>query len=106
MGWGFRRSTKIAPDIRINPSKGGVSTSIGGKGFTYNTRGRLTVSVPGTGLRFSKNLNSRKTAPSEFARSGSTASGTAVTEFLCNAGTRTRRFALEEMARSRSFEVQ
>ncbi|WP_080403701.1 DUF4236 domain-containing protein [Burkholderia ubonensis] len=52
MGFGFRKRIKIAPGISLNVSKSGVSTSIGGKGFTYNTRGRTTVSVPGTGLRY------------------------------------------------------
>ncbi|MFM0300251.1 DUF4236 domain-containing protein [Paraburkholderia sediminicola] len=36
MGWGFRKSIKIAPGIRINLSKSGISASLGGKGFTYN----------------------------------------------------------------------
>lgn len=62
MGWSFRRSIKIAPGVRINLSKSGVSTSIGGKGFTYNTRGRLTTSIPGTGIRHTQNLNVRRTA--------------------------------------------
>ena len=56
MGWGFRKSIDVAPRIRINLSKSGVSTSIGVKGFTYNTRGRLTASVPGTGIRLTQNL--------------------------------------------------
>jgi hypothetical protein len=56
MSWGFRKSIRVAPGIRINLSRSGVSTSIGGKGFTYNTRGRVTASIPGTGIRFTKNL--------------------------------------------------
>ncbi|PRX33327.1 uncharacterized protein DUF4236 [Paraburkholderia sp. BL18I3N2] len=59
MGWGFRKSIKVAPGIRINLSKSGISTSIGGKGFTYNTRGRITTSIPGTGIRYSTNLKGR-----------------------------------------------
>jgi len=62
MGWGFRKSIKIAPGIRLNVSKSGVSTSIGGKGFTYNTRGRVTASIPGTGIRYTHNVNARRTA--------------------------------------------
>ncbi|WP_082163571.1 DUF4236 domain-containing protein [Caballeronia mineralivorans] len=38
MGGSFRKSIKIAPGVRINLSKSGVSTAIGSKGFTYNTR--------------------------------------------------------------------
>ncbi|WP_406868121.1 DUF4236 domain-containing protein [Paraburkholderia fungorum] len=60
MGWGFRKSIKIAPGIRINLSKSGISTSIGGKGFTYNTRGRITTSIPGTGIRYTTSLKGGK----------------------------------------------
>lgn len=52
MAWGFRKSIKIAPGVRINLSKSGVSTSVGGKGLTWNSRGRATASLPGTGLRY------------------------------------------------------
>lgn len=62
MGWGFRKSIKVAPGVRINFSKSGVSTSIGGRGFTYNTRGRITASIPGTGIRFTQHLNSQRTS--------------------------------------------
>ncbi|WP_260858829.1 DUF4236 domain-containing protein [Paraburkholderia sp. BCC1885] len=62
MGWSFRRRIKIAPGIRINLSKSGISTSIGGRGFTYNTSGRITTSIPGTGIRYTHNLNARRTA--------------------------------------------
>ncbi|WP_153098774.1 DUF4236 domain-containing protein [Paraburkholderia hayleyella] len=60
MGWSFRKSIKIAPGIRINFSKSGISTSFGGKGFTYNTRGRVTISIPGTGIRYTTGLKGRK----------------------------------------------
>lgn len=60
MGWGFRKSIKIAPGIRINLSKSGISTSFGGKGFTYNTRGRVSASIPGTGIRYTINLRGQK----------------------------------------------
>lgn len=49
----FRKSIKIAPGLRINLSKSGVSTSIGGKGITANLskRGtRITTGIPGTGI--------------------------------------------------------
>jgi hypothetical protein len=61
MGWGFRKSIKIAPGVRVNLSKSGISTSIGGKGLTYNTRGRVTASIPGTGIRFTHNTKARRT---------------------------------------------
>lgn len=56
MGFRFRRSLKIAPGIRLNFSKSGVSTSFGGRGATFNvgSRGtRTTVGLPGTGLSWS-----------------------------------------------------
>lgn len=69
MGWGFRKSFKIAPGMRVNLSKNGLSTSIGGKGATYNTRGRMTFSIPGTGIRHTVNTKRQAgTAPSLSAR--------------------------------------
>ena len=56
MGFRFRRSVKIAPGIRLNFSKSGVSTSLGGRGATVNLskRGtRHTVGLPGTGVSYS-----------------------------------------------------
>jgi len=53
MGFRFRKSIKIAPGIRLNLSKSGVSTSIGVRGLTWNSRGRTTVSIPGSGVSFS-----------------------------------------------------
>jgi len=53
----FRKSFKVAPGVRINLSKSGVSTSVGGRGFTTNLskRGtRVTAGIPGSGLSMSK----------------------------------------------------
>lgn len=60
MGWGFRKSFKIAPGVRINVSRRGVSTSVGVKGFTVNSRGRVTTSIPGTGISHITSLGSGK----------------------------------------------
>jgi hypothetical protein len=67
MGFRFRKSIRIAPGIRINISKSGLSTSIGRKGFTWNSRGTLTVGIPGSGLSYRANLRRRgeATAPLE-----------------------------------------
>lgn len=49
----FRKSIKVAPGVRINLSKSGVSTSLGVKGATVNLskRGtRVTTGIPGTGI--------------------------------------------------------
>lgn len=53
----FRKSFKVAPGVRVNVSKSGMSTSIGRKGLTTNLskKGtRLTAGIPGTGLSASK----------------------------------------------------
>ena len=57
MGWSYRKTASIGP-FRINVSKSGIGYSIGGKGFRtgVNARGRryTSISVPGTGLRYTK----------------------------------------------------
>lgn len=57
MGFNFRKSLKIAPGIRLNITKKGISSvSLGGKGARVNLgkKGtRTTVGMPGTGLSYS-----------------------------------------------------
>lgn len=63
MGFRFRKSFKIMPGVRLNLSKSGLSTSIGGKGVTLNLskRGvRSTAGIPGTGLSYSTLLASNR----------------------------------------------
>jgi hypothetical protein len=60
MGFRFRKTIKLFPGVKLNFSKSGVSTSIGGPGATINiskhgTRG--TVGIPGTGVSYSENLS-------------------------------------------------
>lgn len=60
MGFRFRKSIKLAPGVRLNISKSGVSTSLGRRGATLNigprgTRG--TVGLPGTGISYSEKLS-------------------------------------------------
>lgn len=64
MGLRFKKRIKIAPGVAINLSKSGVSASLGGKGLTYNTRGRVTAGLPGTGVSYSANLNSGRSKTS------------------------------------------
>ncbi|MBY5976149.1 DUF4236 domain-containing protein [Phaeobacter italicus] len=57
MAFRFQKRIKIAPGVRLNVSKSGVSTSLGGRGGTVNlsSKGvRTTVGIPGTGLSWSK----------------------------------------------------
>lgn len=72
MPWRFRRSFKILPGIKINLSKGGVSTSLGGSGHSLNIgkKGvRSTVGLPGTGISFSQQLGNNKTKHQSTTRS-------------------------------------
>lgn len=55
MGFLFRKRIRILPGIRLNLSKSGVSTSVGGNGLTVNIKDgkvRTTASLPGTGLSY------------------------------------------------------
>lgn len=65
MGLRFRKGIRLAPGIRLNLSKSGLSSlSIGGKGLTYNIgkKGtRATGGLPGTGLSYSKYMSYGKT---------------------------------------------
>jgi hypothetical protein len=59
MPFRFRKSLKITKGLKLNVSKSGISTSIGGKGASLNIgkRGiRKTVGIPGTGISHSSNL--------------------------------------------------
>ncbi len=52
----FRRTIKIAPGVRLNIGKTGVSTSVGVRGanVTFGKRGATsTVGIPGSGLSYS-----------------------------------------------------
>lgn len=57
MGFNFRKSFKIAPGVRLNVGKKGISSvSVGGKGarVSVGKKGtRTTVGIPGTGLSYS-----------------------------------------------------
>jgi len=56
LGLRFRRSIKILPGVRLNFSKSGVSTSLGGPGASINLgpKGtRQTIGLPGTGISYS-----------------------------------------------------
>ncbi len=63
MGFRFRKTIKLLPGLKLNVSKGGISTSIGRRGATINIgkKGvRGTIGLPGTGLSYSTMLASRK----------------------------------------------
>jgi hypothetical protein len=55
----FRRTFTIFPGVRINLSKTGVSSSIGGNGATVNigkSGPMVTFGIPGTGLSYRAHL--------------------------------------------------
>lgn len=61
MPFRFRKTIKLGKGLKLNLSKSGVSTSIGGRGATVNLgkRGvRTTVGMPGTGLSYTSSTPS------------------------------------------------
>ena len=65
MGFRFQRRIKLFPGFYLNLSKSGVSASAGVKGFTVNSRGMTTVGIPGTGLSYRHNHNTKNQQPAE-----------------------------------------
>ena len=63
MGLRFRKSVKMGP-FRINFSKTGIGWSVGAKGLRYtkkaNGGSRISASVPGTGLSYTKDYTNRQ----------------------------------------------
>lgn len=58
MGFRFQRRLKLFPGFHLNFSKSGVSASAGFPGFTVNSRGTTTASIPGTGISYRHNHRS------------------------------------------------
>ena len=58
MGWGFRKTKRIAPGLRLNVGKRSLGLSIGGRGarLSSNTRGRRSASLGWRGLFWRKRL--------------------------------------------------
>jgi len=56
-----RKSIKLIPGVRVDISKSGLSTTIGGKGATINLKpgrkARATVSIPGTRLSYTTTVS-------------------------------------------------
>ena len=60
MGFHFRRSARLFPDVRLNASKSGLSASFGIRGawLTVGKRGtRATIGLPGTGISYSQRVD-------------------------------------------------
>jgi Protein of unknown function (DUF4236) len=89
MAFLFRRSIKIAPGLRLNFGKRGVSASAGPRGATINVSQagvRATTSLPGTGLSYSEKLTSRAPAQSTVG-SGDLPTGQAAALLAIGLGT-------------------
>lgn len=58
MGWGFRRSRRIGPGLRLNVSKRSLGLSAGKRGarMSVNTKGRKGASLSWKGLFGRKSL--------------------------------------------------
>jgi hypothetical protein len=58
MSWGYRRSRKLAPGVRLNLGKRGLGVSIGPRHakLSANTRGRRTLYLSALGFFFRKRL--------------------------------------------------
>ena len=58
----FRKAISILPGVKVNLSKTGVSTSVGGKGATFNIghgKKNVTLGIPGTGLSYRTQASSQ-----------------------------------------------
>jgi hypothetical protein len=58
MGWGYRKSFKVMPGVRLTASKRGMSTSVGRKGarVSVNSRGQKSVSAGWKGFFWRKRV--------------------------------------------------
>lgn len=75
MGFRFRKTIKIIPGVKINISKSGLSTSLGGKGCTVNIghgRVKTTLGLPGTGLSYQSQTKYGKIIEPLLSRDGKT----------------------------------
>lgn len=65
MGFRFRKSFKIAPGVKVNLTKTGVSGSLGESGASVNLRkGKVTSTrgAPGSGVSYREETKAGKTA--------------------------------------------
>jgi len=58
MSWGYRRSRRIAPGLRLNMSKRGLGVSVGPRHakLSANTRGRRALYLSALGFFLRKRL--------------------------------------------------
>jgi hypothetical protein len=58
VSWGYRKSRRIAPGVRLNVSKRGFGVSVGPRGakVSANTRGQRSLSLSLLGFFFRKRI--------------------------------------------------
>src|SRR2546430_2653908 len=60
MGFRFQRRLKLFPGVRLNFSRGGISTRIGVRGASVTLGGRgayVNLGIPGTGLSYRERID-------------------------------------------------
>src|SRR6266446_612434 len=68
MSFRFQRRLKLFPGVRLNFSRGGISTTIGVRGASFTLGGRgayVNLGIPGTGLSFRERITHQPDKPSE-----------------------------------------
>src|SRR6202521_1987265 len=68
MGFRFQRRLKLFPGVRLNFSRGGISTTIGVRGASVTLGGQgayVNLGIPGTGLSFPERIPPLPDKPSE-----------------------------------------
>lgn len=71
MPFRFRKSIKIGKGVKLNLSKSGLSTSLGGKSLSLNLgkRGtRLTTGIPGTDVSYTSSFSSSPKSSKSFTQ--------------------------------------
>lgn len=68
MGFRFRKSIKIAPGVKLNFGKRGMSVSGGVKGLRVNvgrSGTKVTSSIPGTGISYEQRIGNKKSSTNQ-----------------------------------------
>jgi Protein of unknown function (DUF4236) len=79
LGFRFQRRLKLFPGVRLNFSRGGISTTIGVRGASFTLGGRgayVNLGIPGTGLSYREKITRLTDKPPQSStRSSSDAAG-------------------------------
>lgn len=89
MGFRFKRTIKVAPGVRLNIGKKGISTSVGkrGAGVTFGPKGTTAhVGIPGTGMSYTTKVGSKKQSTTNSSQrtsqTKSSGCGPCITSFI------------------------